>query len=57
MVEKMENEENENPSDDENVYEDDDREELVASGGMSAEEDAFMKGYNEKEESKEDEVL
>ena len=43
--------------DEENVYEEDEREELVASDEISAEEDTFMKGYEEHKDKKEDEVL
>ncbi len=39
----------------ENVYSEEGREESVDGGEISAEEEAFMKGYDEAEDSKEDE--
>lgn len=38
----------------ENVYSEEGREEYVESGEISAEEEAFMKGYEDAEEDKED---
>ena len=41
---------------DESVYAENTREELIEAGEISPEEDAFMKGYEEDKENKEDEV-
>ena len=46
----------EESTEDESVYEEQSREELVDAGSISSEEDAFMKGYEEDSENKEDEV-
>ena len=37
----------------EEVYDEEGREDLVEGDGMSAEEDAFMRGYDENDEDKE----
>lgn len=41
---------------DDSVYGEQGREELVEAGGLSPEEDAFMQGYEDEDDSKEDEV-
>ncbi len=46
----------ENTSDDLSIYSEESREELVEAGGMTPEEDAFMKGYEDQEEQEEDEI-
>ncbi|MFQ5621599.1 MAG: hypothetical protein ACE5FT_07225 [Candidatus Nanoarchaeia archaeon] len=39
----------------ENVYSEDKREEFLEAGGISAEEEAFMKGYDEADQEEEEE--